>query len=133
MKSVPKLANVVRPLGPYSHAVIANGFVFISGQTPLKPGQTPAELSGTSITEQTRQCLRNVDTVLKGLGGSLGDVVKVTVYLSNPSDFQNMNEGYKDFFPSDPPARSVARLGAEVQGLLVSVDAIAVHATSTLG
>ena len=60
----------------------------------------------------------------------MSDVVKVTVYLVNPSDYRSMNEAYKEFFPEEPPARSVARLGAEVPNLLVSVDAIAVHSGS---
>jgi len=127
MKHVPALKDYLKPLGPYSHAVVANGFVFISGQTGLKPGGHPSDFSGPKVQDQTRQALRNVETILKDLGGTLDDVVKVTVYLANPSDFRPMNEAYAEFFPSEPPARSVARLGTDVTGLLVTIDAVAVY------
>lgn len=131
MKHVPELRGHVQPLGPYSHAVVANGFIFISGQAPLKPGGAPGEYVGTTIQDQTRQAIRNVEAILKELGGSLEDVVRTTVYLANPGDFGAMNEAYREFFPLDPPARSVARLGIEPSGLLVSVDAIAIYSPKT--
>src|SRR6267143_689877 len=115
-KTVPVLQGHARAMGPYSHVVVANGFVFISGQTGLKPGQQPTDLAGSTVMDQTRQCLRNVETALKA-----------TVYLVNPSDYRSMNEAYKEFFPEEPPARSVARLGADTPNLLISIDAIAVH------
>lgn len=127
MKNVPSLKNAAQPLGPYSHAVVANGMVFISGQIPLKPGSPPGDWVGKTIADQTRQCIRNIETILKELGATLEDVVKVTVYLANPEDYRAMNEAYREFFPSAPPSRSVARIGAEPTGLLVSIDAIAVH------
>lgn len=129
MKSVPSLRNAAQPLGPYSHAVVANGLVFVSGQIPLKPGSQPGDWAGKTIADQTRQCVRNIETILKELGGTLEDVVKVTVYLTNPGDYRAMNEAYREFFPSEPPARSVARIGAEPTGLLISIDAIAVEHT----
>ena len=129
MKKVLLLKNAPRPLGPYSHAVSANGFVFISGQIPLKPGGQPGEWTGNTIGEQTRQCITNIEAILKELGGTLKDVVKVTVYLVDPGDYRAMNDAYREFFPSEPPARSVARIGAEPPGLLVSIDAIAVHSS----
>lgn len=129
MKIVPTLRNAAQPLGPYSHAVVANGLVFISGQTPLKPGSEPGDWAGKTINDQTSQCIRNIETILKELGGTLKDVVKVTVYLVNPGDYRAMNEAYREFFPSEPPARSVARIGAEPPGLLISMDAIAVQSS----
>ncbi len=127
MKHVPVIKDYVKPLGPYSHAVVANGFVFISGQTGLKPGGAPGEYAGPTVQDQTRQALRNIETILKDLGLTLADVVRATVYLANPADFKAMNEAYKESFPEEPPARSVARLGAEIPGLLVTIDAIAVY------
>ncbi len=127
MKTVPMLKDVPKPLGPYSHVVVANDFIFIAGQAPRKPSDQPGKWAGTTITDQTQQCLRNIETILKGLGGTLSDAVKVTVYLADPSLYNKMNEAYGEFFTSEPPARSVARLGAEVTGLLVTIDAIAVH------
>ena len=131
MKHVPPMKGHVKPLGPYSHAVVANGFIFISGQAPLKPGGAAGEFVGTTIQDQTRQVLQNIEAILKELGGSLEDVVKTTVYLVNPSDFKGMNDAYREFFPSDPPARSTARLGAEVPGLLLSIEAIAIYSPRT--
>ncbi|HLE45405.1 MAG TPA: RidA family protein [Thermoplasmata archaeon] len=128
MKHVPAIKDYVKPLGPYSHAVVANGFVFVSGQTGLKPGGAPGEYAGPTVQDQTRQALRNIETILKDLGLMLADVVRATVYLANPADFKSMNDAYREFFPEEPPARSVARLGAEVPGLLVTIDAIAVYA-----
>ncbi len=129
MKNIPNLKDTPKPLGPYSHAVVANGFIFTAGQTPLKPGAQPGEWSSPTIAEQTRQCLRNIETILNGLGGTLADVVKVTVYLANPNDYRAMNDAYREFFPVEPPARSVSRLGAEPPGMLISIDAIAVQSS----
>ena len=131
MKHVPSMKGHVKPLGPYSHAVVANGFIFISGQAPLKPGGAPGEFVGTTIQEQTRQVLRNIEAILKELGSSLDNIVKTTVYLVNPSDFKGMNDAYREFFASDPPARSTARLGAELPGLLLSIEAIAIYSPKT--
>ncbi len=126
MKHVPAIKEF-KALGPYSHAVVANGLVFISAETPLKPGGTPGEFVGKDVGEQTRQVVRNIETILASLGLSLPDVVKTTVYLADPADYKAMNEAYRESFPEDPPARSVARFGAEVPGLLVAIDAIALY------
>lgn len=127
MKSVPELPNHPRPVGPYSHCVVANGLVFISGQTPLAPGAKAGEWAASDASGQVRQCLKNIASILEELGLSLASVVKTTVFLTDPSDFKAMNEGYKEFFPEEPPARSTARLGVDLPGLRVSVEAIAVY------
>ncbi|HLE54357.1 MAG TPA: RidA family protein [Thermoplasmata archaeon] len=127
MKSVPELPNHPKPLGPYSHCVVANGLVFISGQTPLAPDAKPGQWAAADVGGQTRQCLRNVESILKELGLSLRAVVKTTVFLADPVDFKGMNEAYSEFFAEEPPARSTARLGVELPGLRVSIEAIAVY------
>lgn len=127
MKSVPSLHGVPKPLGPYSPCVVANGFVFVSGQAPLAPGAAPGSWAAPDIAGQTRQCLRNVETILRELGLGLESVVKTTVFLRNPQDFAAMNEAYGEFFSADPPARSTSKLGAELAGLLLSIEAIAVY------
>ncbi len=127
MKSVPDLPNHPKPLGPYSHCVVANGFVFVSGQAPLAPGAKPGQWAASDAGGQTRQCLRNVESILKELGLSLSTVVKTTVFLADPSDFKGMNEAYAEFFPEEPPARSTARLGVDLPGMRVSIEAIAVY------
>ena len=127
MKSVPDLRSHAKPLGPYSHCVVANGLVFISGQTPLAPGAKPGEWAASDVGGQVRQCLRNIQSILDDLGLTMAAVAKTTVFLTDPADFQAMNEAYKEFFPEEPPARSTARLGVDLPGLRVSVEAIAVY------
>lgn len=110
---------------PYSHAVIANGFVFVSGQIPVKPGGDPTEVAGDTMQEQTRQALRNVETILKAAGSSLDRVVKITVLLARPELYREMNEAYAEFFPGPKPARAMVRFGADIPGVLVAIEAIA--------
>ena len=127
MKGVPDLPNHPRPVGPYSHCVVANGLVFISGQAPLLPGAKSGEWAASDIGGQTRQCLRNIQSILEELGLAMRSVVRTTVLLADPADFTSMNKAYEEFFPDEPPARSTARLGLELPGLRVSIDAIAVY------
>ena len=115
-----------QPHSPYSHAVIANGFMFVSAQIPVRPGGGPNEIAGTTMQEQTRQCLRNVETILKVAGSSLDRVVKVTVLLARPELYQDMNVAYAEFFPGPKPARAMARFGADIPGVLVAIEATAV-------
>ena len=113
------------PHSPYSHAVVANGFVFVSGQIPVRPGGSPTEVVGDTMQEQTRQALRNVQTVLKAAGSSLDQVVKITVLLARLDLYGEMNEAYAEFFPDGKPARAMARFGADIPGVLVAIEAIA--------
>src|SRR5579872_1924950 len=113
------------PHSPYSHAVVANGFVFVSGQIPVKPGGAPTEIVGSTMQEQTRQSLRNVETILKAAGSSLDRVVKVTVLLARTDLYKEMNEAYAEFFPGAKPARAMARFGADIPGVMVAVEAVA--------
>ena len=110
---------------PYSHAVVANGFVFVSGQIPVQPGGGATDVAGNTMQEQTRQALRNVETILVAAGSSLDRVVKVTVLLARPDLYREMNEAYAEFFPGAKPARSMVRFGADIPGVLVAIDAIA--------
>jgi 2-iminobutanoate/2-iminopropanoate deaminase len=127
MKAIPELRRHPKPLGPYSHAVLANGFVFISAQAPIRPGGKAGEWAAPDIAGQTRQCLENVASILEELGLTLASVVKTTVFLVDPADFQAMNEAYEEFFPQEPPARSPAKLGIENPGLKVAIEAVAVY------
>jgi 2-iminobutanoate/2-iminopropanoate deaminase len=110
---------------PYSHAVVANGFVFVSGQIAVRPGAEPGEIVGDTMQEQTRQCLRNIETILVAAGSSLDRLVKVNVLLARPDLFREMNEAYAEFFPVKKPARAVARLGPDIPGVLLSIEATA--------
>jgi len=113
------------PHSPYSHAVVANGFVFVSGQIPVRPGGGPTEIVGSTMEEQTRQCLRNVKAILEAAGTSLDRVVKVTVLLARPDLYKEMNEAYAEFFPGMKPARAMVRFGAEIPGVMVAIEVIA--------
>ncbi len=127
MKAVPNLPNHPKPLGPYSHCVVANGFIFISAQTPLRPGGKPGEWAASDAAGQTRQCLKNIQSILEELGLEMDSIVKTTVFLSDPADFEAMNEAYKEFFRDAPPARSPAKFGINIPGLRVGIEAIAVY------
>jgi len=115
--------NAAKPPATYSQAVRAAGLIFVSGTAPHDP-QTGA-LVGTTVQEQTRQCLANISAILKAAGSSLDKVVSVTIVLADEEDFQGMNEEWVKWFPSDPPARQGAKLPAKIPGLKVSIAAIA--------
>ncbi len=119
------VAGYPPPHSPYSHAVVANGFVFVSGQIPVRPGGGLTDVVGDTMQEQTRQALRNVETILKATGSSLDRVVKVTVLLARPDLYMEMNEAYAEFFAGAKPARSMVRFRADIPGVLVAIEAIA--------
>lgn len=118
--STPKAAQ---PPATYSQAVTAAGLVFVSGTAPHDP--TTGQIMGTSIQEQTRQCLTNIAAILEEAGSSLDKLVSVTVILADEDDFPGMNEEWLRWFPADPPARQGAKLPAKIPGLKVSIAAIA--------
>ncbi|HEY8029853.1 MAG TPA: Rid family detoxifying hydrolase [Gaiellaceae bacterium] len=108
---------------PYSQAIRAGGFVFVSGQVALKPGAK--ELSGGSIEEQTEQVLANLGAILEAAGTSLERLVKTTVFLQNLDDFQGMNSVYAKHVGDTPPARSTVEVAKLPTGALVEIEAIA--------
>jgi 2-iminobutanoate/2-iminopropanoate deaminase len=103
--------------------VKAGGLVFVSGTAPTEA--VTGAIVGTSIQEQTRQCLRNIQAILEEAGSSLDKIVTATVVLAEEDDFAGMNEEWLRWFPSNPPARQGAKLPARIQGLKVSIAAIA--------
>jgi 2-iminobutanoate/2-iminopropanoate deaminase len=107
---------------PYSQAIKAGGFVFVSGQLGLKPGDT--QISGT-IQEQTQQIFQNLQAILEAAGSGLDRIVKTTVFLVNLGDFQGMNEIYAKYVGEDRPARSTVEIAALPSGALVEIEAIA--------
>ena len=116
----PKAA---KPPPAYSQAVKAAGLVFVSGTAPTDPAT--GAIKGTSIQEQTRQCLTNIQAILEAAGSSLDKIVSVTIVLADEDDFSGMNEEWLKWFPSNPPARQGAKLPARLPGLKVSIAAIA--------
>lgn len=109
-------------VGPYSHAVRANGLLFCSGQIPLDPSS--GELVGETAAEQARQCLENLSAVAAAAGTTLADAARCTVYLVDMDDFVPVNEVYAEFFPADPPARVAYAVAALPKGARVEIDAI---------
>jgi 2-iminobutanoate/2-iminopropanoate deaminase len=110
-------------LGPYSQAIVANGFVFCSGMAGIDPttGSIPE-----GIEAQTEQALLNLAAVLAAAGASMDDVVKTTIFYADAEDFSRLNQVYARHMPDPPPARSAPANVRLPRGLLVSIEAIAV-------
>jgi 2-iminobutanoate/2-iminopropanoate deaminase len=116
-------SKAAKPPPAYSQAVKAAGLVFVSGTAPHDPAT--GAIVGTTVQEQTRQCLANIAAILDAAGSSMERIVSVTVVLSDEDDFAGMNEEYIKWFPTNPPARQGAKLPARIPGLKVSIAAIA--------
>lgn len=119
-----RAADAPPAIGPYSQAIVANGFVFCTGQVAIDP-HTDHIIEG-DIQMQTQQVLRNLGAVLIAAGSGLSHVVRTTVFLTKFSDFEAMNEVYAQYFTQTLPARSTVEVGALPRGLLVQIDCIAV-------
>ena len=117
----PRPAGDPPPKGPYSPAVRAGGFVYVSGQTPRDPAT--GDLVGTTIDAQSRQTLANLRRVLEAAGASIDDVVSVTVYLADPALWDAFNAVYRDVFRDPYPSRTA--VGVALRGILVEVSAVA--------
>ena len=112
-----------KAIGPYSQAILANGFVFVSGQVSIDP-VTNTLLSG-DVGAQTERVLQNLSGILKAAGSSLQKVVRATVFLKNMNDFAAMNEVYGRHFSAQPPARSTVEVARLPKDVLVEIDVIA--------
>ena len=110
-------------IGPYSHAVRVGNLVICSGQTPVDP--ITKELVGSDINEQTERVLKNLAIVLKGVGLSLSDVAKTTVFLKSMHDFAGMNEVYAEMFGSHRPTRTTISVKQNPLDALVEIECIA--------
>jgi len=110
-------------LAGYSQAVMTGGLVFVSGQGPFNP--KTGEVVGTTIQEQTGQCLRNIEAILRAAGSSLDKAVSATWILGEESDFAGMNEEWEKWFPKDPPARQGAKLAIHPKGMKISIALVA--------
>lgn len=123
MKKVLATKEAPAAIGPYSQAVRADKFVFVSGQLPIDPAT--GEFAGEDIAAQTRQSLTNIKNILASDGLTMADVVKTTVLLKNIGDFGAMNEVYATFFEGDCPARAAFEVAAIPKGALVEIEAVA--------
>ena len=113
--------DVPPPVGAYSPAVKAGGFVFVSGQVPRDPAT--GALVGDDVESQTKQVIANISRALEASGASLSDVVSVIVYLADIDDWGKFNTVYKELMPTPYPTRTA--LGANLRGILVEMSAVA--------
>jgi reactive intermediate/imine deaminase len=113
----------VGKLPAFSHAMVAGDLVFVSGTLGTKPGSF--ELVPGGVGPETRQTLENIRAILEGCEATLADVVKVNVFLTDMSAFQEMNRAYLEFFPGDPPARITVGCAALALGARVEIDCVA--------
>jgi 2-iminobutanoate/2-iminopropanoate deaminase len=113
-----------KPIGPYSQAVKANGFLYLSGQVALDPKTN--EMTGTDIRQQTERVLENIKGIVEAAGSNLHHVIKTTVFLKDMNEFPQMNEVYARYFSAAPPARSTVQVARLPKDALVEIEVIAV-------
>jgi len=123
MREIIKTTSAPSPIGPYSQAIRANGFVFVSGQIPIEPAT--GAVSGEDIVAQTRQVMKNVAAILEAAGSGLEKIVKTTVFLANLEDFARFNQVYAEFLGDAKPARATVQVSRLPKEVLIQVDAVA--------
>jgi 2-iminobutanoate/2-iminopropanoate deaminase len=123
MREVIATPNAPQAIGPYSQAIRAGGFVFVSGQIPLDPAS--GEIVAGGVAEQTRRVLANLEAILKASGSGLDKVVRTTVYLKDMGEFGAMNDVYGSFFPQSAPARATVEVSRLPKDVRVEIDCIA--------
>jgi 2-iminobutanoate/2-iminopropanoate deaminase len=122
-RKVISTADAPTAIGPYSQAVAAGGFVFLSGQIPLDPAT--GQLVTGDIESETRQVMKNLAAVLAAAGTSFERVVRATIYLTDLADFAKVNAIYGAAFPAAPPARATVQVAALPRGARVEIDMLA--------
>ncbi|PIV24394.1 MAG: hypothetical protein COZ69_01355 [Deltaproteobacteria bacterium CG_4_8_14_3_um_filter_45_9] len=123
-KRVIQTEKAPKAIGPYSQAIQAGNFLFLSGQIPLDP--KTGELVKGDIRQQTQQVLENIKGVMESQGLGMEDVVKVTIFLKDIGNFNQVNEIYSTYFPSSPPARSTVEVAKLPKDADIEIEAIAV-------
>ena len=112
-----------KPAGPYSHAVRAGDFIYVSGQAAIDPATNTFKIG--TVAEETRQTLENIRSILGAAGAEMTDVVKCSVFLADIRDFAEMNKVYAEFFGNAKPARTTVRATLPAHGLKIEIDCIA--------
>jgi 2-iminobutanoate/2-iminopropanoate deaminase len=125
MREVISTKDAPQAIGPYSQAIKANGFVFVSGQVAIDPA--PQQVIEGDVAVQTDRVLRNLSEILEAAASGLGKVVRSTVFLKNMSDFAAMNAVYGKYFSTTPPARSTVEVARLPKDVLVEIDVIALE------
>ncbi|MFH1228777.1 MAG: RidA family protein [Planctomycetota bacterium] len=123
-KRIIKTDKAPAAIGPYSQAVMVDGWLFLSGQIPINPATN--QVVENNITKQSEQVLSNIKAVIESVGGTLDNIIKATVYLKDLADFAAMNEVYQKYFTKDYPARSTVQVAKLPKDVMVEIDVIAV-------
>lgn len=126
MKQIIKTERAPAPIGPYNQAILANGFLFVSGQIAIDPVSN--ELVVSSVDAETRQVMANLAAVLEEAGFTFADVVKTTIFLSDMSLFPEVNSIYGSYFAADFPARETVAVAGLPKGVNVEISVVAVKA-----
>lgn len=123
-KEIISTSNAPAAIGPYSQGISLENLIFVSGQIPVNPenGEIPVD-----IKEQTKQSMKNLQNILKEAGSSLDDVVKVTIFITDLSNFTDVNEVYGSFFTGNYPARSCVEVSKLPKGVGIEIEAIALR------
>jgi len=124
MRDVVLTEHGPKPIGPYSQAIRANGFLYVSGQVALNP--STGELLAGDVRQQTERVMENLKSIVEAAGTKMAHVVKTTVFLKDMNDFAAMNEAYARYFPSAPPARATVQVARLPKDALVEIEVIAV-------
>jgi 2-iminobutanoate/2-iminopropanoate deaminase len=124
MKKEIKTDKAPKAIGPYSQAIVANGFVFASGQIPVDPAT--GELNQGSLEDQARQVLKNLAAVFEAAGSSMDHVVKANVYLQDMNDSSRMNAVYAEFFKVPYPARAAVQVARLPRDVKIEIEAVAI-------
>ena len=123
-KKVIQTEKAPKAIGPYSQAIQAGNFLFLSGQIPLDP--KTGELVKGDIRQQTQQVLENIKGILESQGLGMENVVKVTIFLEDIANFNQVNEVYATYFPSSPPARSTVEVAKLPRDADIEIEALAI-------
>ncbi|QKF61965.1 RidA family protein [Campylobacter curvus] len=123
MKKAISTTNAPKAIGPYSQAILANGFLFVSGQLGVSPG---GEFTGSNVEAQAEQSMQNIKNILAEAGLGFENVVKTTIFLANMNDFAKVNEIYAKHFSEPFPARSTVAIKTLPKNALVEIEVVAV-------
>ena len=116
------------PIGPYSQALAAGNLIFISGQIPLRPEN--GDLAGPDLITQTRQVLKNLQSILDAAGCSISQIVKTTVFMTDLAEFASFNKVYAEWLGTHAPARSTVQVAALPKGAQIEIEAIVIKENS---
>ena len=123
MRKIIKTTDAPQAIGPYSQAVQAGGFVFVSGQIPIEP--KTGNVVQADIKAQTKLVMENAKAILAAAGYGMQDVIKSTIFLKDIADFAAVNEVYGGYFTSDPPARATVEVSRLPKDVAIEIDFIA--------